>query len=90
MGSESWCSRKTTDAVGSLVPSGFGNGIEAICTYIREEVARPNLQEHTDRFVKYLWTVFFFILTAAMIDVVAGFTIGIRVARRDLTIGAET
>src|SRR5215211_6235686 len=32
-------------------------------------------------------SVFFFILTAAMIDVVAGFTIGIRVARRDLTIG---
>jgi hypothetical protein len=32
---------------------------------------------------------FFFIMVAAMIDVVAGFTIGIRVARRDLTIGAE-
>ena len=28
-------------------------------------------------------------MTASMIDVVAGFTIGIRVARRDLTIGAE-
>ena len=28
--------------------------------------------------------------SAAMIDVVAGFTIGIRVARRDLTIGAQT
>ena len=35
-------------------------------------------------------SVFFFIMTAAMIDVVAGFTIGIRVARRDLTIGAQT
>ena len=34
-------------------------------------------------------SVFFLILTAVMIDVVAGFTIGIRVARRDLTIGAE-
>ena len=34
-------------------------------------------------------SVFFFILTTAMIDVVAGFTIGIRVARRDLTIGAS-
>jgi len=29
-------------------------------------------------------------LTSSMIDVVAGFTIGIRVARRDLTIGAGT
>jgi hypothetical protein len=35
-------------------------------------------------------SVFFFIMTASMIDVVAGFTIGIRVARRDLTIGAQT
>ncbi len=55
--------RKGKDAVGALVPTGFGNAIETICTYIREEVARPNLQEHTDRFIKYLWTVFFFILT---------------------------
>jgi hypothetical protein len=35
-------------------------------------------------------SVFFLILTSSMIDVVAGFTIGIRVARRDLTIGAGT
>ena len=33
---------------------------------------------------------FFFILVATLIDVVAGFTIGIRVARRDLTIGGAT
>ncbi|MBO0742154.1 MAG: hypothetical protein J2P51_12095 [Hyphomicrobiaceae bacterium] len=33
-------------------------------------------------------SVFFFVMTGALIDVVAGFTIGIRVARRDLTIGA--
>ena len=32
-------------------------------------------------------SVFFFIMIAALIDVVAGFTIGIRVARRDLSIG---
>ena len=34
-------------------------------------------------------SVFFLVMVAALIDVVAGFTIGIRVARRDLTIGAE-
>jgi hypothetical protein len=33
-------------------------------------------------------SVFFFVMMGALIDVVAGFTIGIRVARRDLTIGA--
>lgn len=34
-------------------------------------------------------SVFFLILTAAVIDVVAGYTIGIRVARRDLNIGSD-
>lgn len=35
-------------------------------------------------------SVFFLILVAALIDVVAGYTIGIRVARRDLNIGADS
>lgn len=34
-------------------------------------------------------SVFFMIMVATAIDVVAGFTIGIRVARRDLAIGAD-
>lgn len=62
--------RKAKDALGSLVPSGFGNAIETICVYLREEVARPNLQEHTDRFIKYLWSVFFFILTINLLGLV--------------------
>ncbi|MEQ1717532.1 MAG: hypothetical protein ABL907_16405 [Hyphomicrobium sp.] len=34
-------------------------------------------------------SVFFLILIASLIDVIAGYTIGIRVARRDLSIGAD-
>ena len=34
-------------------------------------------------------SVFFLILMASLIDVIAGYTIGIRVARRDLNIGAD-
>lgn len=34
-------------------------------------------------------SVFFFITMATLIDVIAGYTIGIRVARRDLSIGGE-
>jgi hypothetical protein len=34
-------------------------------------------------------SVFFLVMLASLIDVVAGFTIGIRVARRDLSIGAD-
>jgi hypothetical protein len=32
---------------------------------------------------------FFFIMIAALIDVIAGYTIGIRTARRDLSIGGD-
>lgn len=35
-------------------------------------------------------SVFFFITIATMIDVMAGYSIGIRVARRDLSIGSDT
>jgi len=34
-------------------------------------------------------STFFFIMMAAIIDVIAGYTIGIRVARRDLSIGGN-
>lgn len=34
-------------------------------------------------------SVFFLVLVASLIDVIAGYTIGIRVARRDLNIGAD-
>jgi hypothetical protein len=34
-------------------------------------------------------SVFFLILVASLIDVIGGYTIGIRVARRDLNIGAD-
>src|SRR5687768_2418426 len=59
--------RRGTDAVGSLVPTGAGNAIEAICEYLRKEVAQPALQQHTDRFIKFIWTIFFFILTVNLL-----------------------
>jgi hypothetical protein len=34
-------------------------------------------------------STFFFVMVGALIDVVAGFTIGIRVARRDLALGVD-
>jgi F0F1-type ATP synthase membrane subunit a len=50
-------SRPMSDA-----PSGARNFFESILEYLRVEVFRPALKEHTDRFVPFLWTVFFFIL----------------------------
>ncbi len=53
-----------------LVPKGLANLIESICLYLREEVARPALKEHTDKFIKYLWTLFFFILFCNLIGMI--------------------
>jgi F-type H+-transporting ATPase subunit a len=55
--------RRGGSGVDAMVPAGPANAIEAICQYLRNEVARPALHEHTDRFVKYIWSIFFFILT---------------------------
>jgi F0F1-type ATP synthase membrane subunit a len=46
----------------SSAPSGTKNFFEAILEFLRIEVFRPALKEHTDKFVPFLWTVFFFIL----------------------------
>lgn len=47
----------------TLIPHGFKNVIETICVYLREDMARPMLKDHTDRYIAILWTMFFFILT---------------------------
>jgi len=62
--------RRGSDEVGRLVPSGGANFLEVVCQYLREEVARPSLGEHTDRFVKYIWSVFFFVLTINLLGIV--------------------
>src|SRR3954468_19513623 len=49
--------RAETDA-----PKGAKNFFESILEFLRVEVFRPALKEHTERFLPYLWTLFFFIL----------------------------
>jgi len=55
--------RRGTAGVDSMVASGSANLLESICSYIRTEVAQPVLHEYTDRFIPYIWSVFFFVLT---------------------------
>jgi F-type H+-transporting ATPase subunit a len=55
--------RRGKSGVDTMVPSGSANMLEAVCDYLRKEVAEPVLHEHTDRFIKYIWSVFFFVLT---------------------------
>jgi F-type H+-transporting ATPase subunit a len=35
---------------------------ETMCWFIRDEVVRPNLGHLTDKYIYYIWTIFFFIL----------------------------
>ena len=49
-------------ADGHHVPTGTRNFVEAIMMYIRNDVAKPLLGDDTDRFMPFLWTMFFFIL----------------------------
>src|ERR1700709_2410578 len=51
----------------TAAPTGARNFFEAIIEFLRVEVFRPALKEHTDRFVPFLWTLFFFILFSNVI-----------------------
>ncbi|HYE18835.1 MAG TPA: F0F1 ATP synthase subunit A [Tepidisphaeraceae bacterium] len=57
-----WLFPKLFDKARSDAPTGARNFFEAILEFLRVEVVRPALKEHTDRFIPFLWTVFFFIL----------------------------
>jgi len=43
---------------------------ESICEFLREQVARPNLGPLTDKYIYYIWTVFFFILFCNLLGLV--------------------
>ena len=53
-----------------MVPTGAYNLIESICSYVRDEMAEPLLHDKADRFIKYIWTVFFFILTCNILGLI--------------------
>lgn len=63
-GDSTW---RADDAVQRLTPRGMGSFIEFICQFLRDYVARPNMGPYTDRFIVYIWSVFFFILTCNLL-----------------------
>lgn len=52
------------------VPTGARNFFESIIEFLRIEVFRPALKEHTDRFAAYLWTLFFFLLFCNLLGLI--------------------
>ncbi|MFO0973877.1 MAG: F0F1 ATP synthase subunit A [Phycisphaerae bacterium] len=61
---------RSGDELRRLTPRGLCNLIESICDYLRTQVARPALGEYTDRFLPYVWTLFFFILFSNLLGLV--------------------
>ena len=51
-------------------PSGFGNGLEALVLYLRNDVVIPNVGAHGNGYVPFLLTLFFFILFANLLGLV--------------------
>jgi F-type H+-transporting ATPase subunit a len=50
-------------AKGTLPKGPFWNAFESLLTFIRNDVARPNLGEHdADNYVPFLWTLFIYVL----------------------------
>ena len=62
--------RRRQEGIEGLVATGFANFVEVVCEFLRKQVAEPALQEHTDRFIKYVWSVFFFVLTMNLVGLV--------------------
>jgi F-type H+-transporting ATPase subunit a len=53
-----------------MVPTKARNLIESVCLFLREEMARPVLGENTDRYIGFIWTLFFFILTLNLLGMI--------------------
>lgn len=53
-------------------PSGLQNAIEPIITFVRDEVAKPNLGAKADRFMPILLTFFFFIWINNLLGLIPG------------------
>lgn len=53
-------------------PTGLQNAIEPVITFVRDEVARPNLGKKYEKYLPYLLTVFFFILINNLFGLLPG------------------
>ena len=56
----------------TTAPKGVQNLIEPVITFIRDEVAKPNLGHKYKKYFPYLLTVFFFILINNLVGLIPG------------------
>lgn len=53
-------------------PKGWQNALEPVITFVRDDVAKPNLGKHTAKYLPFLLTVFFFILVNNIFGLIPG------------------
>lgn len=54
----------------SLVPHGVTNLLEVLIVFVRDEIAKPTIGHGFEKFLPYLLTVFFFILTCNFLGLI--------------------
>jgi F-type H+-transporting ATPase subunit a len=53
-------------------PSGMQNAMEVVISFVRDEVAKPNVGAKADKYMPYFLTIFFFILINNIIGLIPG------------------
>jgi F-type H+-transporting ATPase subunit a len=53
-------------------PKGWQNALEPVVTFVRDDVAKPNLGKKSDKYLPFLLTVFFFILVNNIFGLIPG------------------
>ena len=65
--------RKYKNGLGvNSAPTGWQNAIEPVITFVRDDVAKPNLGHKWKKYLPYLLTVFFFILINNIFGLIPG------------------
>ncbi len=54
----------------SFLPKGLANSMELLVIFVRDEIARPTIGKGYEKFLPYLLTVFFFILTCNFLGLI--------------------
>lgn len=59
-----------TDAEDFITKGFFPQLIETLCEFIYDFVAKPQLKHLTDKYIPYIWTMFFFVLTCNLLGLI--------------------
>ncbi len=61
---------KAESAEGYVTKGRVAQLFEALCVFLRDEMTRPLLGDMTDRYIKYIWSTFFFILFGNLLGMI--------------------